>query len=232
MIRLPATHASRDPAAAPPLGVGIVADRETTAAALARVLGADPDLIVLETTDVSGGEALLSNPALRVLVVNLSLSEDSGASEGAVFIRRAKSVRSDVGVLSLKRQVDEHQLRAALDAGADACCLAVTAASRIRKAIKVVADGATWLDPEVAQALFHHDAREEGDTAARATPHLSPREQQILRLLVEGYSNEEIAQQLHCAYPTVRTHLAHLYRKLGIADRVSAAVYALRHDLT
>ncbi|MHB8146072.1 MAG: LuxR C-terminal-related transcriptional regulator [Vulcanimicrobiaceae bacterium] len=232
MIHLPAPHTSNDSAAASPVGVGIVADRETTAAALATVLGADPELAVLETTDLSGGEALLANPALRVLVVNLSLSDDSGTSQGVAFIRQAKAARNDIGILSLKRQVDEHQLRAALDAGADACCLAVTPAARIRKAIKVVADGATWLDPEVAHALFHHDAHDEADANVRMAPHLSPREQQILRLLVEGYTNEEIAHQLHCAYPTVRTHLAHLYRKLGIADRVSAAVYALRHGMT
>jgi DNA-binding NarL/FixJ family response regulator len=165
---------------------------------------------------------------LRVLIVNLSLT--GNPAPGITFIRHAKSIRPDVGILSLKRQVDEHQLRAALDAGADACCLAVTAASRIRKAIKVVADGATWLDPEVAHALFHHDDRD-GAATHETVPHLSPRESQILRLLVEGYTNEEIADRLECAYPTVRTHLAHLYRKLGVDERVSAAVYALRHGI-
>ncbi len=213
------------------VGVGIVADRQTTAAALVSLLSADPDLRVIATADAAGGEALLADQSLRVLIVNLSLTADAGTPEGVRFIRFAKQTRPDVGILSLKRQVDEHQLRAALDAGADACCLAVTAGARLRKAIKVVADGATWLDPEVAHALFHSETRDAHD-APVAVPHLSPREQQILRLVVEGYSNDEIAQNLRCAYPTVRTHLAHLYRKLDVDDRVSAAVYALRHGLT
>ncbi|HTZ55781.1 MAG TPA: response regulator transcription factor [Candidatus Acidoferrum sp.] len=217
---------------ASPVCVGIVADRPTTAAALAELLRADPELALLGTADEAGGGALLADRALRVLIVNLSLTADTvGMPEGVRFIRYAKQIRPDVGILSLKRQVDEHQLRAALDAGADACCLAVTAAARLRKAIKVVADGATWLDPEVAHALFHSEPRELHD-APLPVPHLSPREQQILRLVVEGYSNDEIAQNLRCAYPTVRTHLAHLYRKLDVDDRVSAAVYALRHGLT
>jgi two-component system, NarL family, response regulator LiaR len=211
-----------------PVAVGIVADRKTTAAALAEVLSADPELVVLGTADEHDGASLLDQPSLRVLIVNLSLS--GTPASGIAFIRHAKATRPDVGILSLKRQVDEHQLRAALDAGADACCLAVTAASRIRKAIKVVADGATWLDPEVAHALFHHEVHD-GITAQEPVPHLSPREAQILRLLVEGYTNEEIATHLECAYPTVRTHLAHLYRKLGVDERVSAAVYALRHGI-
>ncbi|HUN29755.1 MAG TPA: response regulator transcription factor [Alphaproteobacteria bacterium] len=222
------------PPLAPPVGVAIVANRHTTAAALAELLSADPDIRLLGTSDAGGGTALLADRALRVLIVNLGLTDedgDSGNSEGVRFIRYSKQIRPDVGILSLKRQVDEHQLRAALDAGADACCLAVTPGARLRKAIKVVADGATWLDPEVAHALFHSEARDARD-APIPVPHLSPREQQILRLVVEGYSNEEIAQHLQCAYPTVRTHLAHLYRKLEVDDRVSAAVYALRHGLT
>ena len=219
------------PVLATPVGVSIVANRRTTAAALIELLGADPELRVLGASDASGGRALLADRTLRVLIVNLSLSAEHGVSEGVSFIRYAKQLRPDVGIVSLKRQVDEHQLRAALDAGADACCLAVTPGARLRKAIKVVADGATWLDAEVTHALFHAAPRDDAD-APIPVPHLSPREQQILRLVVEGYSNEEIAQHLRCAYPTVRTHLAHLYRKLDVDDRVSAAVYALRHGLT
>jgi DNA-binding NarL/FixJ family response regulator len=213
------------------VGIGIVADRKTTASALAEILRSDPELLLIGTADAADGPELLKDAALRVLIVNLSLSEPHGSAPGVSFIRSAKAARPDVGILSLKRQVDEHQLRAALDAGADACCLAFTAASRIRKAVKVVADGATWLDPEVAHALFHHDVHD-GAPAPASSPHLSPREAQILRLLVEGYTNEEIANQISCAYPTVRTHLAHLYRKLNVDDRVSAAVFALRNGLT
>jgi DNA-binding NarL/FixJ family response regulator len=224
-------RSSSEPGVAMPVGVAVVADRRTTAAALAALLGADRELLFLGSADAEGGRALLENRALRVLIVNLSLSNEHGVAPGVAFIRHAKQRRPDVGIVSLKRQVDEHQLRAALDAGADACCLAVTPAARIRKAIKVVADGATWLDPEVAHALFHHEPRDPRDHGV-PLPRLSPREQQILRLLVEGYSNEEIAQHLQCSYPTVRTHLAHLYRKLEVDDRVSAAVYALRHGLT
>ncbi|MGA7569959.1 MAG: response regulator transcription factor [Candidatus Aquilonibacter sp.] len=222
------------PPLAAPVGVAIVANRHTTAAALVELLSADSELAVLGISDAAGGAALLTDHLLRVLIVNLSLTDDdgeSGSSEGVRFIRYAKQIRPDVGILSLKRKVDEHQLRAALDAGADACCLAVTPGARLRKAIKVVADGATWLDPEVAHALFHSEPRDVHDVPV-PTPHLSPREQQILHLVVEGYSNEEIAQHLKCAYPTVRTHLAHMYRKLEVDDRVSAAVYALRHGLT
>jgi DNA-binding NarL/FixJ family response regulator len=214
------------------VGVGIVADRKTTAAALAEIVESDSELMLIGSTEPGDDAlALLKNKALRVLLVNLSLTaHGNGAAPGVLFIRNTKELRPDVGVVSLKRRVDEHQLRAALDAGADACCLATTPAVRLRKAIKVVADGATWLDAEITHALFHHrEEQQDGDPRARV--HLSPREGDILRLIVEGYSNDEIAVSLQRSNPTIRTHLAHLYKKLGVNDRVSAAVHALRHGL-
>lgn len=215
-----------------PVGVGIIADRKTTGAALAAIIEGDPELLLIGTATAEEGADLLKNGALRVLLVNLSLTSHHDApATGVVFIRHAKTVRPEVGVVSLKRRVDEHQLRAALDAGADACCLATTPSERLRKAIKVVADGATWLDAEVAHALFHHGSRTPPVGDAPALVHLSPREEDILRLIVEGYSNDEIAISLRRSNPTVRTHLAHLYKKLGVNDRVSAAVTALRQGL-
>lgn len=214
-----------------PVGVGIVADRRTTAAALGEIIECDPELLLIASSG-GGPEAyeLLKNRALRVLLVNLSLTEHQGMpATGVVFIRDAKALRPDVGIVSLKRRVDEHQLRAALDSGADACCLATTPGDRLCKAVKVVADGATWLDAEISHALFHHPLH--SAVLLHPQPHLSPRENDILRLIVEGYSNDEIAAQLERSAPTVRTHLAHLYRKLGVSDRVSAAVHALRHGL-
>jgi DNA-binding NarL/FixJ family response regulator len=215
-----------------PVGVGIIADRKTTGAALAAIIESDSELLLIGTAGADEGPELLKNGALRVLLVNLSLSSNHDTpATGVQFIGMAKAMRPEVGVVSLKRRVDENQLRAALDAGADACCLATTPSERLRKAIKVVADGATWLDAEVAHALFHRGPRTPPVTDVSVLPHLSPREEDILRLIVEGYSNDEIAISLRRSNPTVRTHLAHLYKKLGVNDRVSAAVTALRHGL-
>ncbi|GAC1303261.1 MAG: hypothetical protein NVSMB21_02200 [Vulcanimicrobiaceae bacterium] len=150
--------------------------------------------------------------------------------EGLELIRLARGRRPRLGIVSLKRDVDEHGLRAALDAGANACCMATTPQRRLIQAIKAVATGATWLDPEIATTILSRPMLPA--PMGRATqPHLSPREREILRLLTDGYTNEEIADRLTCASATVKTHLLHLFRKLGVRDRVSAAVAALRGDL-
>jgi DNA-binding NarL/FixJ family response regulator len=102
-------------------------------------------------------------------------------------------------------------------------------AGTLRKAIAVILDGATWLDHEIAAALFHHIETPERTLAPNR---LSPREREVLQLLMGGRTNEQIARAIGRSYPTVRTHLANLYRKLGVNDRVSAAVYAMREHLT
>ena len=218
----------------------IVADRETTREALAHVLAADPDLrVVGEAADAISAEALLATANPRVMLVNLGLIGSD--APGLELIRRTKAARPEVGILSLKRQVEEHLLRAALDAGADACCLATTSESRLRSAIKAVAEGATWLDPEISRILLHsHPAEPSAGSSGPADasappsagePRLSPRETEILRLVTEGYTNDEIATNLSCSEATVKTHLLHLFKKLGVHDRVSAAVRGLRRGI-
>jgi NarL family two-component system response regulator LiaR len=211
--------------------VAVVADRETTRHALIAVLEHDIELrVVGAASGLVDGLALLDAPELRVLLVNLDLSAPKGEPPGIELIRRAKARRPGVGILSLKRRTDEHLLRAALDAGADACCLATTSQTRLTQAIKAVAEGATWLDPEISRILLHSAPTAQPSPHAPGV-HLSPRELDILRLMTDGYTNEEIAHRLRCAPATIKTHLLHLFGKMGVHDRVSAVVFALRGGL-
>lgn len=210
--------------ALPRIDVAIVADNGVTREALAQVIGDDPEVRIVGIASESEAYELLREPNLRVLVVNLALGSASQAGIGLGFIRGVKAARPDIRVVSLKREVEGSMLRAALDAGADACCLATISQLRLLKAIKAVADGATWLDSEISRAVFP-------PKTSLPVPHLSPRERCILGLIVEGYSNSEIAASLTCATGTVHTHVTHLFSKLGVNDRVSAAVHALRLGL-
>jgi DNA-binding NarL/FixJ family response regulator len=205
------------------IAVALISDQSLTREALAQLLEGDAELETIGTgADPVDAEPFLGDPRLRVLLVNLSLAGEAGVpAPGVAFIRASKARRPDVGVLSLKRGVDEALLRAALDAGADACCLVTTPFDHLAQAIKAVAMGATWLDPEISQVLLR-------PRAAFDAAHLSPRERAILRLIVDGYSNAEIAMQLGSATATIHTHVIRLFRKLGVNDRVSAAVRALR----
>ncbi len=206
--------------------IAVVADQPLTRDALIAVLDETGDFELLgATTSIEAAHEFLDDARLQVLLVNLPLAGAGGApAPGIEFIRAAKARRPDVGVLSLKRSVDEPLLRAALDAGSDACCLVSTPVVRLRQAIAAVAAGATWLDPEISRVLLHPKERP-------ALPHLTPRERAILALLVDGCSNAEIAAQLGCAPATIHTHVLHLFKKMGVRHRVTAAVCALRAGL-
>lgn len=206
--------------------IAVVADQPLTRDALVAVLDETGDFDLRgATTSIEAAQPFLEDAELQVLLVNLPLAGTAGAPAlGIEFIRAAKSRRPDVGVLSLKRSVDEPLLRAALDAGSDACCLVSTPVGRLRQAIAAVAAGATWLDPEISRVLLHPKERP-------ALPHLTPRERAILALLVDGCSNAEIAAQLGCAPATIHTHVLHLFKKMGVRHRVTAAVVALRSGL-
>ena len=214
------------------IAVGVVADRDTTRGALLALIAEDAGLLLAGSgSTAQEARELLDLTRLDVLLVNLPLSGDRDADpDGINVIKLARRLRPGLGIVSLKRDVDEHCLRAALDAGANACCMATTSATRLVQAIKAVATGATWLDPEISDILLHRPLPSAAGAKAGG-PHLSPREREILRLLTDGYTNEEIADRLTCAPATVKTHLLHLFRKLGVRDRVSAAVAALRGDL-
>jgi DNA-binding NarL/FixJ family response regulator len=214
-------------AAAAKIGVGIVADNDVTSTALARVIAEDPELVIVGTaSDVQQGLDLLRSETLDVLVVNLALSADGRRASGLQFIAEAKERRPDLNVLSLKRGVEEGHVRSAIDAGANACCLTGAPQERLVRAIKAVSVGGTWLDPELSELVFRsRNARIE------STPRLTQRERAVLQLITEGYSNAAIAKHLTCSSGTVHTHVLNLFEKLGVHDRTSAAVFAIRNGL-
>ena len=213
--------------ASDPICVGIVADNAVTRNALTCVIGEDPELrIVSVAPNVRLALQTLRNPHLQVLVVNRARANAGRRASGIDFITRAKEMRPDVRILSLKRGIEEPLVRASIDAGADACCLTGAPRARLVRAIKAVSVGGTWLDPEISEIVFR--ARH---ARIAPTPRLTSRERTVLQLITEGYSNAAMAHKLCCSAGTIHTHVLNLFEKLGVHDRTSAAVYALRQGL-
>jgi two-component system, NarL family, nitrate/nitrite response regulator NarL len=115
----------------------------------------------------------------------------------------------------------------ALSIGAGGFISKESSAKQICEAIRIVARGETALAPEMQSALA-------GELRLRAThdgPRLSDREAEILRLVADGLSAAEIADQLVVSVTTVKTHLRNLYEKLGVSDRAAAVASAMRHGV-
>ena len=210
-----------------PIRIAIVCDNDVVRHAISNVVEDDAELAVVGVaSDVAGGRSLLRNPALQVLIVSLPLVPEHRRPSGIRFIMSARRRREDIGIISLKRGAEESWVRTAIEAGADACCLAGAPRNRLLRALKAVSVGATWLDPEFSAIVF----RSRHAHVAK-TPQLTAQERIVLQYITEGYTNSGIARRLACGVGTVHSHVSNLYRKLGVHDRASAAVAAIRLGL-
>lgn len=154
---------------------------------------------------------------------------------------RIKEELPGTRVIMLTSHDNDRDIFAALGAGADGYCLKEVSGSQLVMAIRAVADGVAWLDPGVAGRVLRACASANPvaqaageDGACKSTPLPSPlsqRELDVLRLVVEGLSNQEIADRLILSVETVKTHMRHIMEKLAVSDRTQAAVKAMREGL-
>ena len=120
----------------------------------------------------------------------------------------------------------------ALRAGAAGFLLKDAPPDQLLHGIRTVASGAALLDPEVTRELVGRYATRIRPAAADPGDlPLAPRELEVLRLVAEGLSNNEIAAALVLSQETVKTYVSRMFAKLGVRDRVQAVVYAYRHGL-
>lgn len=148
---------------------------------------------------------------------------------------KIKEMTPATRVIMLTSHDNDRDIFAALGAGADGYCLKEVSESQLVMAIKAVADGVAWLDPGVASRVLRACAKvspqqEEQRMVTIAAP-LSQREIDVLRLVVEGLSNQEIADRLVLSVETIKTHMRHIMEKLTVSDRTQAAVKAMREGL-
>jgi DNA-binding NarL/FixJ family response regulator len=151
--------------------------------------------------------------------------------DGVAATRRLRERDPAMNVIALTTYDDEHSVMEALRAGARGYLTKDAGAEEIRRALEAVVRGEAAIDPAVQHHLV--DALATGPPAtARTLPDgLTPREAEVLSLIAEGLSNAEIAHRLVVSEATVKSHINHLFTKIGARDRAQAVAYAYRHDL-
>ena len=201
----------------------IVDDHDVVRRGLAAVFGLWRDVaLVGEARD--GAEAVAAYGRLRPDVVLLDLQmEPVGGIEA---LRRIRADDGRARVIALTSFVDAEHVLPALEAGASGYILKTADPDEIHAAIRNVAAGQSVYDPDVMDALAQ--GVQERATAAQ----LTVRERDVLRLVAEGMTNQQIADTLFIGVKTVKTHIGSIFAKIDVQDRTQAAVYALRHRLT
>jgi DNA-binding NarL/FixJ family response regulator len=151
--------------------------------------------------------------------------------DGVAATRRLRERDPGVRVIALTTYDDEHSVMEAVRAGARGYLTKDAGAEEIRQALEAVVRGEAAIDPAVQRHLL--DALATGAPASAGTlpEGLTPREAEVLSLIAEGLSNAEIAHRLVVSEATVKSHINHLFTKIGVRDRAQAVTYAYRHDL-
>jgi DNA-binding NarL/FixJ family response regulator len=178
----------------------------------------------------SGEEALELAPALSpdVVIMDLTLPGISGAEA----TRRLLAAEPKLTVLVLTVSAEGGDIDEALAAGARGYLLKDATARELVAGVRAAAAGEAPHSPPVAARLVAsmRDARRARDAAGDPAD-LSERELQVLRLISEGRDNTQIARALYISPETVKDHVSHILVKLGVENRIQAAVYAVRTDL-
>jgi DNA-binding NarL/FixJ family response regulator len=207
-----------------PIKVLIVEDDPMMQLGLEQSLSSTPDIDVLGRADDGylGVEAAL-NLKPDVVVMDIGLPR----LDGIAATQRIKEAEPDIRIVMLTSHTAENEVIAALSSGADAFCVKGTSVERLLTAISSAYEGASYLDPQVARKVMDH-LKPSNTPEAEVVSTLSQRELEVLKLMVEGRSNPEIAAELYLSPNTVKTHVRGIMNKLAVDDRVQAAVVALR----
>jgi DNA-binding NarL/FixJ family response regulator len=203
-------------------------DHAVLRAGLRALLNAEPDIEVIgEAGD--GQEAVTLAEKLRpdVVVMDLAMPVMSGMEATRHITAQLPNAR----VLALTMHAEDQYLLEVLEAGGSGYVLKRSADTELLEAIRAVSRGETFLYPDAVKLLlsrYRNGAR--ADQQSRR-PALSEREEEVLRLTAEGYSNHEIADQLQISPKTVDTYRQRIMEKLGLHHRVELVHYALDRGL-
>lgn len=208
-----------------PLRVLIVEDDPMMQLGLEQSLSTYPQItIVGQAEDGYMGVEAAKQLKPDLIVMDIGLPR----LDGIAATQQIKAALPNVRVVMLTSHTTEREIIASLSSGADAYCIKGASVDRLLKAIAAAAEGATYLDPQIARQVLQHLSP---PTPNSNITNLSQRELEVLKLIVEGYSNPEIASQLFLSANTVKTHVRGIMNKLAVDDRVQAAVVALRSGL-
>lgn len=218
---------------APPIRVLLADDHDILREGLKALLSVQGEMTIVGEA-YTGREAVELAERLKPDVVLLDVSMPE--LDGLEACRRIRARCPHVQVLILTMHEREDYLRQALEAGAAGYLVKRTAAAELRLAVRAVAQGDTFLSPSMARTLVHTYLSLRGEGAAApstADPYesLSSREREVLKLVAEGCTSQDIAEQLVLSVKTVQAHRARLMEKLGLRDVTHLVRYAVRRGL-
>ncbi|MBV9309463.1 MAG: response regulator transcription factor [Solirubrobacterales bacterium] len=212
------------------ISVLVVDDHDLYRTGLSTLLAAKPDLDVL--AQASGGRRgirLAEELRPDVVLMDVRMPDLDGATATREIVQRHPSAR----VIALTVASDVADIAAMLRAGACGFVGKETPIDSLVVAIRAAAQGVAWLSPRAAEVVLAQLRRDDGkpDFDSGPVEELSSRELAVLRLIARGMENAQIADELRISPRTAKNHVSNILAKLGLPNRVQAAIYAVRRGL-
>ncbi|HEY9686077.1 MAG TPA: response regulator transcription factor [Coleofasciculaceae cyanobacterium] len=215
----------------------IVEDHQMTLVGLKMLLEKDNGIeVVGEAGNGLEAVTLASSTQPEIILMDIGLPE----MDGVEATQKIKQNHPGIRIIMLTSKDNEQDVFASLSAGADAYCMKGISIEALTAAIEAVKEGTAWLDPAVARMVL---GRFQGSTPAPEPQTsgiavevpvsigdcpLTSREMEVLKLIVDGLSNPEIADRLTITKATAKAHVHSILQKLCVDDRTQAAVLAMR----
>ncbi len=207
----------------------LIADDHAIVRAGLRALIKDEPSLALVGEASGGVEVIELAGQLDVDIILLDLSMPD--LDGIAVTRKIRQIKPLARILILTVHEDEGLLRAVIKAGASGYILKRAAESELISAINVVLRGDLYIDPAMMRTILTDpDLKQTPIPSGKIEP-LTPRETEVLKLIVQGYTNRQIAKEFSISIRTVEGHRSNLSEKLGLHNRVELVRYARDHGI-
>lgn len=203
----------------------IADDHEMVRIGVSAYLSAQHDIEVVGEAE-NGAQAVEQALALKpdIILMDNVMPVMTGAEATAQILQKWPQAK----IMMVTSFLDDDKVYPALEAGAVSYILKTSNAKQIAEAIRKTVNGETVLEPEVTTKMVSRMR-----SGATSSPHeqLTEREMEVLLLVAQGKTNQEIADELFIALKTVKTHVSNILAKLDVQDRTQAVVYAFQNGL-
>ncbi len=209
-----------------PIRVMIADDHSLIREGLRQLLEFDGSIKIVG--EASNGEECLNkleefNP--EVLLLDINMPEKNGID----VLKQMKADQSQIRVLILTVHNELEYLISAVDIGVDGYILKDSESSELKKAIRVVRDGESYIQPKLIPAMNNQLINRDADKDKIAS--LTNRELEVLVQVANGMFNKEIATSLNISERTVKNHISNIFKKIDVSDRTQAAVFAIKNNI-
>jgi two-component system, NarL family, response regulator LiaR len=232
--------------------IAIIEDHSLTRTGIRSSLAQQRDISIVGDAETGfAGLSLLKKAKPDVAIVDIGLPDIDGVEVVQRFRNNLSQEAEDqTRFIMLTSYTQERMVLAAFVAGADSYCVKNTKFELLLEAIRMTYEGQSWIDPAIARIILKHSRQaailmsaagksqtititaldSEQATILKADP-LTNKELEVLELMVQGYTNNQIAGQLYMSLGTVKVHIRSILSKLCASDRTQAAVLAMRAGL-